>query len=195
MIKLGLTGTIASGKSEVASILKERGIPVFNSDECAKEVYKEDNKCYKKVIKLLGEDIVVRNKVDYHKVSEIIFNDETIRKALNNIIHPYVRSEMKKFFNKHKKEEIVCAEVPLLFEAKLEEEFDKILVITSSKEIAFKRMKKYRAYTKKECEKRYNSQIDPKIQILKGDFVIYNDTTIKNLKVEVDRVLEEINGN
>ena len=191
MIKLGLTGTIASGKSEVANIIKKEGIAVFDSDKYAKKAYYKKN-CYGEIVELLGTSIIENNKVNYKKISRIIFNDESKRKALNNIIHPFVKEGIKEFFLKHKNEGIVCAEVPLLFEANYEDLFDKILVITSDKEITIKRMVENRGYSIKEAEKRFNSQINPKIQLKKGDYVIYNDTTVKDLKNKVYEVLEEI---
>ena len=191
MIKLGLTGTIASGKSEVANIIKKEGIAVFDSDKYAKKAYYKKN-CYDEIVELLGSSIIEDNKVNYKKISKIIFNDEIKRKALNSIIHPFVKEGIKEFFLKHKYEKIVCVEVPLLFEANYEDLFDKILVITSDKDITIKRMVEKRGYSKKEAENRFNSQINPKIQLKKGDYVIYNDTTIKDLKNQVYKVLEEI---
>lgn len=192
MIKVGLTGTIASGKSEVAKILKRDGLAIFNSDTYAKKAYKKNSGIYDEIIALLSEDILVDNKVSYERISKQIFNDENKRKKLNDIIHPFVKEGIKEFFLKHKDEDIVVAEVPLLFEAKYEDLFDKIIVVSCEKDIAIERMMKYRGYSRSQALSRYNAQINPDIQISKGDFVIYNDTTIDELENSVRRVIEDI---
>ncbi len=192
MIKIGLTGTIASGKSKVSELFRKEGIAVFDSDKYAKTIYEKDSPYLSNIIDLLGKDIIVDSRINYQKISQIIFNDEAKRLSLNNIIHPYVKEGIKEFFKIHKKDEIVCAEVPLLFEAKYEKLFDDIIVITCKKNIAIKRMMKDRGYSKEEAIKRYDSQINNNIQMLKADYVIYNDTTVNYLKSEVLSLLEDI---
>ena len=176
MKKIGITGTIASGKTSVSISLKRRGMPVFNADNYSKIALHQGSQCYARLIEILGSSVLDDNQdIDPHQMAEIIFNDEEKRRAVNEAVHPFVKEGMRKFFASHADRPLVFAEVPLLFESHWEKEFDAVCVITCAKEEALKRMMKDRGYTKKEAERRYASQIDPEKQKAMADYVLIND--------------------
>ena len=182
-MKIGITGTIASGKTSVSILFRRMGFSVFNADNYAKMATHASNPCFQPLLEVLSEDVLDESgDIDRKKMAFIIFNDEEKRKAVNAIVHPYVIEGMRNFFASHQKDAIVFAEIPLLFEANLEEEFDKVLVVTCDKDTAIKR---------KEALDRYASQIDPSLQVEKADFVIENNGDLKELGSKVNQFVAQ----
>ena len=193
MLKIGITGTIASGKTSVSILLRRRGFSVFNSDNYAKMALHQGNDCYEKLIEVLGKDVLdASNDIDRTKMAEIIFSDEEKRKKVNSIVHPYVVEGMRTFFSHHDEDVIVFAEVPLLFEAHLENEFDEIVVVTCNKDIAIQRMIEDRDYSINEANARYDSQINKDEQIKQADYVIENDGDLKQLDHTINAFVKEL---
>lgn len=192
MIKIGLTGTIASGKTSVSILLRRRGMPVFNSDKYGAMATHAGNPCYAKIIEAFGSDLVAEDgDIDRKKLAAAVFGNEEKRKVLNSIVHPYVREGLEKFIARQ--EGPFCfAEVPLLYEAGFEDLFDEIAVITCQKETAVKRMMEDRDYTEEEALKRYNSQIDPEIQMARADKVIFNDGSLADLDHEINLWIRDL---
>lgn len=182
MLKIGITGTIASGKTSVSILLRRRGFAVFNSDNYAKMATHKGNPCFSSLVALLSNDVVdASGDIDRKKMAEQIFHDENKRKAVNEIVHPYVKEGMSHFFENHREDAIVFAEVPLLFEANMQNEFDKIVVVTCDKETAIKRMMEDREYTEEQALARFDSQLDPEYQKSLADTVIENNGDLKQL--------------
>ena len=168
------------------------GFSVFNADNYAKMATHASNPCFQPLLEVLSEDVLDESgDIDRKKMASIIFNDEEKRKAVNAIVHPYVIEGMRNFFANHQKDAIVFAEIPLLFEANLEEEFDKVLVVTCDKDTAIKRMEEDREYTRQEALDRYASQIDPSLQVEKADFVIENNGDLKELGSKVNQFVAQ----
>lgn len=186
-MKIGITGTIASGKTSVSILLRRRGFPVFNSDQYTKRARYKGNPVCESIIEKYGEDLRANSgDIDDQKLANLIFHDEEARQFVNRVMFPYVIEGMRKFFKSHEKDPLVFAEVPLLFEAKLEEEFDEIMVVTCSKDVAIKRMEEDRDYTEEQALSRYQTQYDPHYQIEHADVVIYNDGTLKELDQKIN---------
>lgn len=193
MLKVGITGTIASGKTSVSILFRKRGFAVFNSDQYAKMATHSGNPCFPSLISLLGEDVLDDyGDIDHKKMAAAIFHDEEKRKAVNGIVHPYVINGMEHFFTSHQKEKLVFAEVPLLFEAGIESMFDQILVVTCSHDTAVARMMRDRDYTKEQAEARYHSQLNPQKQAERADIVIHNDADLKELDHQVNLVTGQL---
>ena len=194
-MKLGITGTIASGKTTTAVLLKEKGIPVFNSDHYAKLAYEKDSEIYDEMVDRFGNDILDDDaEIDLEKLADIIFHDEEKRKAVDDIVHPFVREGVIRFFKNNRGFPIVAAEVPLLFEAGFEDLFDKIIVVTCDEEIAINRLVENRNYTYEDALSRIQSQISPEIQISKADRVLYNNTHLEDLDAQVNQLINDLKG-
>ena len=190
-MKIGITGTIASGKTTVSYLMKKRGYPVFNADKYAGMCLHVGNPVCEKIAETFPTVLDEAGNVDRKKLSAIVFSDEAKRKQLNSLVPPYVIEGMKKFFEHQKKVPFIFAEVPLLFEAGLENEFDQILVVTCEKETAIKRMMEDRDYTRQEAEARIASQIDSFKQVEKADVVLHNDTDLKALNDQINALFKE----
>ena len=173
---VGLTGGIGSGKTTIAKLFEILNCAVFYSDKVAKELY-FDETIKKSVIKLLGKESYLSDKqINKEYISSKIFTDQSLLIQLNNIIHPEVIKTFKDFKIKHAGK-IVIKETALLFEAKLEFEVDKIILIVANNDLRIQRVINRDNLSRDETIKKLNSQLPQEEKISKSDFVIYNDET------------------
>lgn len=192
-MKIGITGTIASGKTSVSILFRRMGFCVFNADQYAKMATHASNPCFNELVTILSNDVLDDSgDIDRKKMADCIFQDEEKRKQVNSVVHPYVIEGMQRFFENHADQKIVFAEIPLLFEANMKEYFDKILVVSCSKDIAIKRMQEDRHYSEEQALARYSSQLDPEYQMQNADDVIINDGDLKELGSKVNQYIASL---
>ncbi len=173
---VGLTGGIGSGKSTVAQLFKLLGGVIFNSDLAAKEVYYE-KETRLKIINLLGENAYESpTKIDKDFIGRKIFSDTDLLHQLNAIIHPAVKEKFIHFTNQHP-QQLIIKETALLFEANLEKEVDKIIVVTSDLNLRIKRLTLRDGLTLEHINKKIKSQLSDEEKIKRADFIIYNNET------------------
>ncbi len=186
-MKIGITGTIGSGKTTVGYLLRRRHFPVFDCDGYVRICYQKNHPAYQEIRELFSDDILdVNGEIIKQKVAAVVFADEEMRKKLNDVIHPYVKEGMLKYMESHAGDELVFAEVPLLFEAGWDTLFDRCCVITCSDETAVKRMMEDRGYTLQDARDRIASQMDREEKCRLADDVIENEGTIKELNDRVN---------
>lgn len=176
-MRIALTGNIASGKSAVLNILKENGFNVLDTDEVAHELLTVNNKPLFEAFK--EYDVFENGEFSRNKLGKLVFNDEILRKKLEVILHPQIAKEIEKF------DGIVA--IPLLFEAKMENLFDKIIMVYTDDEIRLQRLMKRNNLTQEEAIKRMNSQMSQDEKVNLSDFVIYNNGTFDELTKAVLR--------
>ena len=131
---IGLTGGIASGKSTVAAILRQRGAAIVNADELAREVVQPGTPGWKEIVDTFGAEALQADQtVDRQKLRTIVFNDPEARKKLETIIHPRVRALAQKRIQEHAASgsEIVVYEVPLLFEGNLQASLRPVVLVAA----------------------------------------------------------------
>ena len=135
MIKIGITGSISSGKTTASKIISNKKGPLFSADKIVKDLYKNNN--FKK---LIIKKFNIKSKADVKKsIKKKIFKKKENIKKLEKIIHPIVRKEMRKFSSKNKKKRIIFFEIPLLIESKLMSYFDVIIFIKAKRKLRLKR--------------------------------------------------------
>ncbi len=135
MKKIGITGSLASGKTTASKILSAKKGPLFSADNVVKNLYKKD-----KFKKIVSKKLKIKNYSNIKKkIKERILVNKKSFKELEKIIHPLVRKEMFKFMRKNKKKEFSFYEIPLLTESKLMKYFDIILFIKAKKNIRLRR--------------------------------------------------------
>lgn len=174
---LGLTGGIGSGKSTVARVFSVLGIPVYNSDERARQMYYLPE-VKQKIVALLGESAYLNDgKINKSYISSKIFADRELLQKVNNIIHPAVGKDFKEFIKQHSEQKIILKESALLFEAGLKDKVDKILLVTAPEDVRIRRVMSRDNILRDEIRKRINSQLPDSAKLPYADFVVINDET------------------
>lgn len=191
---IGLTGSIASGKSTVANMLKEYGLPIVDADLVARMVVEPGKPTLDKIVEVFGEEVLTEDRaLNREKLGSIIFHDEKKRKMLNNIIHPAIRQEMLRQRDEHIEngEKTVIMDIPLLFESKLQHFVDKILVVTVDDNIQLKRLMERNQLSEEEATSRIQSQMPLSEKEEGADAVIYNNLSLDNTKEQLENILRE----
>ena len=190
---LGLTGGIGTGKSTVAKMLREKNIPVVDTDSISKEIIE-----YPEIIEKIKAEISSKifnneNKLDRKKLSEIVFENKDKLKKLNEIMHPVILKKMWDEVEKLKKDyKIIVVDIPLLFEINMENEVDKVLLIYSSKEIQIERIMNRDGRTREEAIKIINSQMPLYKKREKSDYIIQNNDSLEKLEKNLDKVVQKL---
>lgn len=193
---VGLTGGIASGKSTVSNMLKEKGVTVIDADLEARLAVEKGEPAYHEIISYFGREILFEDgTINRAKLGTIIFNDEEKRLKLNSIVHPDVR---KRMIDKRDKaigngENLVVMDIPLLIESKLTHMIDKILLVYVDEKTQLKRLMKRNHYSEDEALSRINSQMPLKEKVSLSDAVINNNGTIEETRNQLDYILKEWN--
>ncbi len=192
MLKIGLTGSIATGKSTVEKIFKEFGIPVIDADEIVHKLLKED-RIKKELVGRLGNILDEEGEVDRKKVADIIFSNPEKKKEVENIIHPEVFNYIQRWIKEQEKSNppFVIVSVPLMIETGSYKNYDKIIVVYAPKELQLKRLIQ-KGMSKEEALKRINAQMDIEEKVKYADFVIKNTGTLQDLKREVEKVYKQL---
>jgi dephospho-CoA kinase len=189
---IGLTGGIASGKSTVARMLLELGIPVIDADQIAREVVEIGEEAYWQIVERFGEKILQDDKtIDRTKLGAIVFNDEEKRKVLNGIVHPAVRKKMLEQKEQYIRSgaKTVVLDIPLLFESKLTYLVDKVIVVFVDEHTQLERLMARNGFSKEEAEVRIRAQMPLREKITKADAVIDNNGSIKKTKEQLLNIL------
>tara|TARA_B100000700_G_C14546811_1_gene624634 strand:+ start:54 stop:617 length:564 start_codon:yes stop_codon:yes gene_type:complete len=187
MIKIGITGSLASGKSTVAKIIASKKYPLFDADKAVKKIYQTNifkAKIFKK-FKLKNKKNIKNN------IKKIISKNKKSLKDLEKIIHPIVRKQIRIFLKRNKKKKFVIFEIPLLIESNLMKHYDKIILVNSRRDLRLKRYLK-RGNNKKIFNLLNKRQLSPAKKIKFCDYVINNNSSLKKLKKNVKLIESKI---
>lgn len=190
MIKVGILGSVGSGKSFVANIFKELGFNIFSADQVVSQIY-ERNKNINKKISIFFKLKINRGKINKNELRDTLKKNPKKFKYLNKIIHPIVRKKLILFLSKYKKTKLVVLDIPLLIENKMFNFVD-IFIFVKTKPNIFKiRIKKRRNLDKQFLKLLENQQADEKIKKSYADFTVDNSTKDK-VKLQVKKILDKI---
>lgn len=187
---IGITGTIASGKSQITKYLLKKGYLVIDSDALVAKMYLDNEEFKKKLITLLGKKIVKDNQIDKKIVASLVFNDEALLKQLNELSHPIIINIIRNELLKHKG--LVFIDAPLLYESKFDAFCDYVIVVSTNEHTQIERLKKRDKLSVEDARKRVASQQDQSEKVKKADFVLDNNGTLKNLFKQVDEILNNL---
>ena len=194
---IGLTGSIASGKSTVSKMLKKKGFPIVDADEIARLVVELGSPVLLEISRIFGQDILQQDgSLDREKLGQRIFGNADERQLLNSIIHPAIRKEMLR-----QKEQWISAgsntvilDIPLLFESKLQSFVDKIIVVSVTPEIQKQRLMERNVLSEVEADARIRSQLPMEEKERYADAVLRNNGTVKQTEEQLDWILSEWNA-
>jgi dephospho-CoA kinase len=180
MIKIGITGSLASGKTTASKILSQKRGPLFSADKVVKNLYKDKN--FKKLLSKIFN--IKNNNLLKVNLKKILFNNKKNLKKLEKIIHPRVRDYMRKFTNKYKNKKLLFYEIPLLIESRLMNYFNIIIFVKAKRETRIKRF-----IQKKRDKKIFNlldkKQLKDNKKIKFCDYVVVNEKNLKILKKDL----------
>ncbi len=192
---VAITGGIGSGKSTFSNEVKKRGFKLLDSDQEVSKLYKKPNKNFLDFLR----SIKLGNSIDGKKINkkvifEKIFDDSKTREKLEKYIHKTVRESREKFLKKEKrnKTKVVFMDIPLLFENKLNKNFDLIISIISSKKIRLKRLKRSKNIKTKTFNKITKIQTSDIERKKNSDIVILNNYNMNNYLNKINQVLDLI---
>ena len=192
---IAVTGGIGSGKSTFCSKLKEKGFKIHSSDEQVAKIYKNPEKKFVTYLRTIGlSKSISKKNIDKKIISKIIFENKQIRKKLELYIFKIVRKKRSDFIKqeKQKKTKLIFIDIPLLFENNLEKQFNKVISIIASKRVRLKRLKKTRKMTENQFKNITRSQTSDVIRKKKSDYVIYNNSTLKDYKIKINKLISKL---
>ena len=177
MIKIGITGSLASGKTTASKILSFKRGPIFSADKAVKELYK--NKHFKS---LVSKRFKIKNNSQLKKsLKKLILKNKVNIKKLERIIHPLVRKKMKNFTSKNKNKKLLFYEIPLLIESKLMKHFNSLVFIKAKKQLRLKRFLS-KSGDKKLFNLLNNKQMNDMKKIQFCDHIVVNEKNLNILK-------------
>jgi len=186
VMKIAITGGIGSGKSLVSEYVVKLGYDVISADKIAKEILMSDDSVKSKIIKTFGNESYNENGLDTKYIAEKVFSDPANVKKINSFVHPptikKIESESAEIL---KSKKIVFIESALVYEANLENLFDYVLLVTADDNLRIERVMKRDNVEKEDVEMRMENQLSEKEKRGFADFVIDNNSTVKDLESKV----------
>ena len=187
---LGLTGGIGSGKTTVAALFHELGVPIYNADDEAKKLMNESPKIRTQLIELFGANAYSDGLLNRPYIAQLVFKDKEKLTALNQVVHPEVAAHYAAWLSRQT-HPYVLKEVAILFELEAENQFDFILTVTAPEQIRLERVMQRDSKSADDVLSIINNQWDEEKKIQKSDFVIHN-IDVHQTKIEVEKINNEI---
>ncbi|MCQ2738674.1 MAG: dephospho-CoA kinase [bacterium] len=189
MIKIAITGNIASGKSVAENVIETQGYKVIDADVIAHKIMDNSEAELKIIFK--DCDIWTNGKADRRKIAGIVFSDKNKLLQLEALIHPKVKTELLAIFEMSTQSKIFVS-VPQLFEAGFENMFDKIICITAPQNIRLERLMRRNGVSEQDAKIRIASQLPDKVKASRSNYVICNDRSKEDFEKDILKVLANI---
>jgi|SRR5215210_5418995 len=189
MILIGLTGNIASGKSEVAKMLADRGATIIDADVLAREAVRPETQALKDIVKRWGKDVLRQDgNLDRTALRQIVFADQTELDALNRIVHPGVTRLRDREIARARErgDKIAICVIPLLFERNLVDEFDAIVLVDAPRPLRLERLVATRGVEETDAMNMIAAQMPAELKRARADYVIENNGSLDDLERDVD---------
>ncbi len=185
---VGITGGIASGKTEVAKVFQKKGAKVISGDEIGKEVVEKNPVVLRKLVNTFGKGILnTKGRLNRRKLGEIAFSNDKNKEKLNEIVHPHLlrglKHEITKFRKTRNKKQVLLVDAALIVEWKLYKNLDKLILVTSPEGKRLARLRKL-GFSKKEAQDRIKRQVTDSQRKRYSDFVIVNNGNLNSLKTK-----------
>jgi len=196
MLVVGLTGGIASGKSEAAKIFQKLGARVIDADTVSRAVMRPQTECWQHVTAVFGRAILKDDlTIDREKLASIVFSDQQKRLQLNSLVHPAIIHQIEALVARIKKAEpeaLVIIDAALLVETRIYRRCDKLIVLSSEEDAQIKRLVERDGMSRKEAQKRINAQLPLSEKVKVADYLINNDGSLETLERETRGVFQSL---
>ena len=190
-LNIGITGSIACGKSTVSNYLREKGYTIIDADKLGHIALTSDE-VKEKLKNSFGYIILENNEISREKLGKLVFGNNENLKVLNSIVHPYIRKIILQLQEKHRDERLVFLDIALLFEAGFEDLVEKIIVVHIDEKIQLARLMSRNALSKEQAMFRIESQMSSNDKSKLGDYVINNSNTKEETYRQIDLILDEL---
>jgi dephospho-CoA kinase len=194
MVRVGLTGGIASGKSLVAAELAARGATIIDADVLAREVVEPGTPALAAVIERFGADLVQDGQLDRARLAQIVFADPLARRDLERIVHPAVRARAAELERAAGDAAVVVHVIPLLVETGQQENFDLVVTVDADHETQVQRLLARNGFTRAEAEARIAAQASREERTLVADVVLDNTGSVTQLREQIDALWAELSS-
>ncbi len=191
MLRVGLTGNIASGKTSVAQLFRDRGATLIDADELARRAVEPGSAAHAAIVRRWGKGILSADgSLDRAALRQVVFSETDELEALNGIVHPEVARLRDGLLEEARArgDRIVIADIPLLFERRLVENFDRIVLVDAPRPVRLERLERDRGLDETEAMNMIASQMPAELKRARADFVIDNTGTPDELKARVEEV-------
>ena len=192
---IGLTGNIASGKSEISKILKSLGAIVIDMDEIGKEVQEKNiDHVVEKIKNAFGNEYVKHKKIDRKRLGDYVFKNKEALEKLNSIMIPVMTKLLKEKIEEYKKKnaKVIVIDAAILFEAGWDKFADEVWVVYTPKDLQLKRLMEREKITKFQALARINAQMDIYQKIKMADYVINNSNGLDAVKDQVMKLWQRV---
>lgn len=190
-MNIGITGSIACGKSTVSNYLKEKGYTIIDADKLGHIALTSDE-VKEKLKKSFGLTILENNEISREKLGKLVFGNDENLKILNSIVHPYIRKIILQLQENHRDERFVFLDIALLFEAGFEDLVEKIIVVHVDEKIQVARLMSRNTLSKEQAMFRIESQMSSKDKSILGNYVIDNGGTKEETYKQIDLIIEAL---
>jgi dephospho-CoA kinase len=198
MIRIGLTGNIASGKSEIARMLADRGATVIDADLLAREAVEPETQALKDIVKRWGKDVLKDDgSLDRAALRQIVFADQSELDALNRIVHPGVTRLRDREIARARErgDPIVICVIPLLFERNIVDEFDAVVLVDAPRPLRLERLVATRGMEATDAMNMIASQMPAELKRARADYVVENNGSLQDLERDVDALWSSLQRN
>lgn len=190
---IGITGTIASGKSLIGHLIAERGYPVIDTDEVVHELFASNHAMRQAIREAFGESVIALDaSVDRKALGKIVFADPLARKRLEAIVHPATIEETQRRIQTQADKPFIFVLVPLLFEVGVQRHYDQIWTVFADDEVVRARLKLRDGLSDKEIEDRLAAQFPQSTKRELSDRAIDNSDTKEATAKQLDGLLAEL---
>lgn len=194
MLRVGLTGGIASGKSMVADELAARGAIIIDADVLAREVVEPGTPALAAIIDRFGAQVLRDGQIDRARLAQIVFADPHARRDLERIVHPAVRARAAELERAASDAAVVVHVIPLLVETGQHEDFDVVVTVDADHETQIQRLMVRNGFTRAEAESRIAAQASREDRRRAADVVVDNTGSLSQLREQIDALWAELSS-
>lgn len=191
MVKIGLTGGIATGKTTISKYLSSLGIPVIDADLIAREVLTIYPEILEYLRKTYGDRVFSGGKLDRRALGRILFQDREALSSYLQVIMPRIRQEIEKRLEKSE-EECIVLDAPLLFEEGFQKDVDLTITVYAQEKVQLQRLKERDGFTEEEARRRISAQMDLKEKMDRSTYVLNNSGALEDTIRDLHAILDKI---